>query len=128
MSSRTFRPETDQVGEARHFVLDAVEPVTSTDDGRVKADLALLTSEAVANAVEHAGTDIDVTITRVGPSSYRVSVHDDSPAPIPGPASPGSMTSKAGRGLTIIDAVAASWGVDDDAEDGKTIWFVATAP
>jgi anti-sigma regulatory factor (Ser/Thr protein kinase) len=127
MTTRRFGPATDQIPMARHFVLRAVDPSGSSVSDAVKDDIALLTSEAVANAVEHARTRIDVTVERLGRSSFLVRVHEDSPLPIPTPTSPASVTSTAGRGLAIIDAIAERWGVENVADDGTSIWFVAAA-
>jgi hypothetical protein len=33
-----------------------------------------------------------------------------------------------GRGLRIVDLLAARWGVRYDADAGKTVWFTLTAP
>jgi hypothetical protein len=33
-----------------------------------------------------------------------------------------------GRGLRIVDLLAARWGVRYDANAGKTVWFTLTAP
>ena len=123
----TFAPIREQISVARRFVSHAVDRLGGSIDLRMKEDIALLTSEAVANAVEHAGTDIDVTVTRVGPA-YLICVHDDSPAAIPESKPITTEFAANGRGLAVIDSVAAAWGVDDVENDGKTIWFVPMPP
>jgi len=127
MTTRRFHPTRDQVPAARRFVRESVAELGGLVDRRLEEDVALLTSEAVSNAVEHARTDIDVTVERVGPS-FLIRVHDDSSDDIHGPAPLGSVAAADGRGIAIIDAVAGGWGVDDIEDDGKTIWFVPTPP
>jgi len=127
MTTRRFHPTRDQIPAARRFVHRSVVELGGAPDGRLQDDVALLTSEAVANAVDHAGTDIQVTVERLG-STYLISVHDDAPSRIPGAGRLGHLSSTGGRGIAIIDAVAERWGVDVAVDDGKTLWFVPTPP
>lgn len=81
--------------------------------------VALLTSELVTNAVVHARSDVEVTVS-LGARAVRVEVADDGPGrPAVRRAGPDSPS---GRGLTLVDAVADRWGVDH-AAPGKSIWF-----
>jgi len=82
--------------------------------------VALLVSEAATNAVLHAyGPEIRVRVLDHGPR-LRVEVWDGSPAlPVPRRAQSGA---EGGRGLGLIEAQAAQWGVDA-RRDGKTFWF-----
>ena len=84
--------------------------------------VALLTTEAVANAVVHGPDDgpveVDVVCTE---RSVRVSVTDASPMlPILRVVEP---TAPGGRGVMLIDRLASSWGVDHAGRGGKTVWF-----
>jgi anti-sigma regulatory factor (Ser/Thr protein kinase) len=89
-----------------------------------REDLALLVSELVTNAVRHAGLSsgdpIDVKLVNGG-RTVRLAVHDGgggftfSPARDDGPPAAG------GRGLAIVDALSANWGVDRDGA-GCTVW------
>jgi anti-sigma regulatory factor (Ser/Thr protein kinase) len=83
-------------------------------------DLALLTSEVVSNALQHAGlregdyVRIEAHQTRKG---LRVSVYDGGPGI--GDLPPCQRTeSERGRGLAIVDRVASAWG----GERGM-VWF-----
>ncbi len=79
----------------------------------------LLVSELVTNAVLHARTGPDVTL-RLNGGRLWIGVHDDSPvAPAPKRYGPNAAT---GRGLLLVERVAASWGTDKD-ESGKVVWF-----
>ena len=85
----------------------------------MQTTVALLTSELASNAVIHAGTPFTVTAT-IDRHVLRVAVSDhgrDRPA-IRSPNFQGA----GGWGLTLVDAAAARWGVDDDGEQ-TTVWF-----
>lgn len=80
----------------------------------------LLTSELVTNAIVHAQTDVEITITRVDPRTITVAVSDSSRSePRVQRHQDDSAT---GRGLGILDALASSWDVVSDAA-GKTVSF-----
>lgn len=85
----------------------------------------LLTSELVTNAVLHARTTIELRVART-PDGVRVEVHDGNPEqPERSPRYPDTNT---GRGIMLLDALAASWGVDTAATpNGKTVWFEVSA-
>lgn len=82
----------------------------------------LLADELVANVVVHTrSTDLDVRASCDG-VRLRVCVDDETPAsPVPmrdGPEPPAG----AGRGLWLVEALAASWGCEQ-LPSGKRIWF-----
>jgi hypothetical protein len=39
-----------------------------------------------------------------------------------------SPSEPTGRGLRIVDMLAAEWGVDHQRDSGKTIWFTVASP
>ncbi|MCF3175309.1 ATP-binding protein [Streptomyces sioyaensis] len=83
-------------------------------------DSALIISELVSNAVQHARREsIRVIIERPGAARMRVGVVDFSKAqPVrkaPGPEGEG------GRGLTLVGELAADWGTDP-LPWGKQVW------
>jgi signal transduction histidine kinase len=78
-------------------------------------------SELVSNAVEHAGTELDVTVTRHG-DLVRLSVRDrtqDPPLVMP-PVDVAGVAQR-GRGLAVVGAFSLSWGYAP-AVDGKSVW------
>lgn len=86
----------------------------------------LLTSELVTNAIVHAEAPLEVRVQREG-EVVRIGVHDAS-ARLPRVQHP-APTAMGGRGMWLIDTLAAAWGVDTVDGDGKTVWFeVATTP
>ena len=114
---RTFTSTPASAGMARRFVEAAV-----TDAGL--ADLAytatLLVSELVANAVLHTGgTPIEVVVRAAG-DQVRVEVHDGSGV-LPVRKNYSNM-SGTGRGLMLVERMAADWGAQPTAT-GKMVWF-----
>ncbi len=115
-------PEAAHVATARRFVRGVVrgwgiEP---------PEDVSLLTSEAVANAVEHADSDyVVVHVTRLA-DCVHVGVEDaDSTVPVPKPSGP---TTPGGLGLNLLAALAEDWGVEETRSDGKVVWFEIALP
>jgi anti-sigma regulatory factor (Ser/Thr protein kinase) len=85
-------------------------------------DVALVASELVGNAVRHTELgpdgDLDVAWT-VTTSTVLVSVSDSSAAE-PRMRAAGTQEA-AGRGLTIVNALASKWGVER-LRHGKRVW------
>ena len=83
------------------------------------SDLLVCVSEAVTNAVLHAGTPVRLVVRETA-RLLRIEVTDDDPTmPVarePDPATP------TGRGLLLIDRLTSRWGIDS-RRDGKTVWF-----
>jgi anti-sigma regulatory factor (Ser/Thr protein kinase) len=88
---------------------------SGADDGVVP----LLVSELVTNSLLHARTDLRVHVARKG-DRLRVAVEDHgSRKPARRGHTAGSTT---GRGLDLVEALAADWGVDT-IRGGKAVWF-----
>ena len=108
-------------GRARAFV-ESVLAGAGLDN---LADTAtLLVSELVANAVLHSGTPLEVVV-RCGDDRVRVEVHDGNPQ-LPIRKHYSSM-SGTGRGLLLVERMAAHWGADRTA-GGKVVWFELDSP
>jgi anti-sigma regulatory factor (Ser/Thr protein kinase) len=88
----------------------------------------LVVSELVSNAVQHAGTDMDLTVVLRG-SYLHLSVRDGDPR-LPVVADPvlpdGKPMSERGRGLQLVDGYATAWGCRPTA-GGKTVWATLRA-
>lgn len=110
-------PDPLSVRTARGLVSDELERAGCAD---LVPDAALLVTELVCNAVMHARTAILLHVT-VTEQRVRVEV-DDGSEQLPRWA-PSAVDAIQGRGLTLVDALASSWGSDPLASGGKTVWF-----
>ena len=110
-----------RLNKARQFVCDAIAPW----GGAPPDNAALMTSEAVGNAILHAGGEVTLRVRRDGARAL-VEVHDhSSEQPEVLPADPHRI---GGNGMRIIDALASSWGVNQIHDDGKIVWFEIPLP
>jgi len=84
----------------------------------------LLVSEAVGNAVLHAGSEVQLTL-RLGAERLRVEVTDRSTVvPHRREAADSDL---GGRGSGLIELLADAWGITG-RPDGKTVWFDLAVP
>jgi anti-sigma regulatory factor (Ser/Thr protein kinase) len=104
------------VPAARRFCLDALRAL-GADDAQEVAEL--LVSEVATNAVVHACSGMRVSVWCRG-GHPRIEVRDDDPTP------PHEVHADAlacgGRGMLLVDTLAAAWGVNRNTR-GKTVWF-----
>jgi len=113
-ATRRFRCRPEAVPAARRFLRDALG-----DQSPETVDAAeLMVSELATNCVRHAQTDFELAV-RSG-EHVRVEVRDAGEGR-PRVLSPASRE-PTGRGLLIVEAMSATWGVIPDA-GGKTVWF-----
>ncbi|MGN6473507.1 MAG: SpoIIE family protein phosphatase [Mycobacteriales bacterium] len=87
--------------------------------GSVVDDVALIAAEMIANALQHGVPPIYIAVSGDA-EVIRVEVRDANPLPPVRPTS--SAFNMTGRGLTLIAALATSWGVEPAEEGGKTVW------
>jgi CheY-like chemotaxis protein len=82
-------------------------------------DALVVVSELVANAMTHAESDCVLRLSRT-PTTLRIEVLDDGTGtPEPQPPTP---TAEHGRGLHLIAALTAAWGLELIPDDGKMVW------
>jgi hypothetical protein len=103
-------------GQARAFLRGALQTWKLDGFGQVTE---LLTDELVSNVVRHVGTPMTVRAL-CRPERIRVEVEDPNPE-APRLRHPSAETMD-GRGIMLVDALAAAWGTDVRS-DGKTVWF-----
>lgn len=114
----TLPAENESVPIARQYVQQRWTQL----DGDVLDDVALVVTELVSNAVRHGAPEICVRL-RAEPFALDVAVLDH------GPGTPRKREAEevagqgSGRGLAIVDRLAAAWGVQP-LEDrvGKVVW------
>ena len=123
--SLRLKPVPTAPARARELIADACR---AWDLDRLRGPAALVISELVSNAVQHAGTDFLVQITR-RETYLHLSVRDGSPElPHQPDATPdgGEGTAERGRGLQLVDTYATAWGSNPTA-DGKVVWATLRA-
>jgi anti-sigma regulatory factor (Ser/Thr protein kinase) len=113
--SATFEPVGSEAASVRRFVRRVMG-----DWGVDAGDVVLLANELATNAVIHARGPFDILLRRSA-TRVRVSVRDQNTrlpelAMVP-------LDALSGRGLAMVVALAADWGIDSTAGSGKTIWF-----
>jgi anti-sigma regulatory factor (Ser/Thr protein kinase) len=106
----------DAPSAARDFVADALRRGAAAPT--LLSDAQLLVAELATNAVLHACSRFSVAV-RMGDPTVRIAVRDASPLP-PVQRDP-APTEASGRGLALVDALAADWGVEVSGP-GKTVW------
>jgi PAS domain S-box-containing protein len=111
-----LRPEPQQVAAGRRFTRNTLTAWQHTD----LADTAcLLVSEILTNAVCHARQAIGLHLHHTA-HEVIAEITDDHPQlpqrTLPAPAD------ESGRGLTLVEALATTWGARQSGT-GKTVWF-----
>jgi hypothetical protein len=99
--------------EARRFTRDAC---AAWDLDAVVDEATVIVTELADNAVRHARTEFEVTLSYRG-IYLNIAVHDGEPQP----AREHTPAGGAGRGLRLVDAFATAWGTLPTA-DGKATW------
>jgi phosphoserine phosphatase RsbU/P len=89
------------------------------DEGLTVA--GLLVTELVTNAVVHAASPVEVSVSREG-SLVTVSVRDADTGPLRWEDRPAGDLAEGGRGLLIVDQLAHSWGTVHSG-GRKSVWF-----
>jgi hypothetical protein len=115
---RAFPGEASQVREARHWI-ESLLP-----DCDARETLALIASEFGANATEHTRSGDPTGQFTVhlawSPAMVRLAVGDEGSS-LPPEAVTATLDAEHGRGLFMVDAMAADWGCADGAE-GRFLW------
>ena len=115
-------PEPKSAGLARLMVADACD---GWHLSHLRYPAQLVVSELVTNAIQHAGTEMLVTVSRRGTGLY-LAVRDESPVlpRLRQPEAAGvACADNGGRGLRVVHGTARAWGAlptHDGA--GKIVW------
>ena len=114
--------EPASVTQARHFVRDVL---LEWGLEALVDDAQLGTSELVANAVRHAGTDLTLTIRVDG--LVTIAIQDGQPELRRPVVADSDFLAENGRGLHIVAAISHDWGITT-AANGKVVWFNLAFP
>ena len=112
-------PSEEGVSKARHRILTVIREWGVPLSEEALSDLALMSSELVTNAVRHTGASCAVVVRWTG-ARLRVEVTDTDPREPK--AGDGSVDAESGRGLLLVESIAADWG-SVQVLAGKTVWF-----
>lgn len=123
MPARSFSNQPAAVTQARYFVLEVLVEQTR----EMVAEVELMVSELASNCVRHTDSERFEIEIEAGGESIRVAATDWG-AGTPAMRRLDPMASS-GRGLVIIDALSAEWGIEPLAAErsGKTVWFTVPA-
>ena len=122
MSTRTasidLPPSPVSVPTARHMVLELLRTWGVPHD---RDDAALLVTELVANVVDHARSQANLTVELTASDAWlRISVADGSSIrPV---VQELSTDSPRGRGMLMVQVIADRWG-SEEHRGGKRVWF-----
>jgi len=115
------------VGLARRRVRDHLADWGHGPDDPALADAVLLVSELATNVVRHGPLverEFEVAVTALADGSCLIEVSDE------GRLEPRLRLvgewEESGRGLHLVETVAAAWGVWSRSDHGKTVWALVT--
>jgi serine/threonine-protein kinase RsbW len=116
--TRIFAGSPNEVRNVRSFVDQLILGCPVADD------IVLLASELAANAVMHTASGADGTFSvsvRTDDGNIRVEVHDLGSGKAP-TLHNSAVTTEAGRGLRLVEMIAARWG-HSGGQCGRIVWF-----
>lgn len=120
----TFSADPGAVRAARSAVRDQLRLWDLDSVGDLAA---LLVSELVTNALQHATAPIGVRLVRPAPHAEVLLVEVSDPLPRPPRARAARPEDEDGRGLQLLASASRRWGTRPGA-GGKTVWFELTLP
>ncbi|MET7696171.1 ATP-binding protein [Streptomyces sp. NPDC005485] len=116
------------VGLARRRVRDHLADWGHSNDDPTLEDVVLLVSELATNVVRHGPLlerEFEVAVTALADGSCFIEVSDESLA------EPRLRVTteweESGRGLHLVEGIAAAWGVWGRGRYGKTVWVLVPA-
>ena len=113
-----FPRAAPEAASARAFVR---ETLAGWDVASQVDDVVLIASELFTNAVLHGDGEVEVTLTLTG-DHLRLEVADDGGRPVPPRVQSPAADAVTGRGLTIVDALADTWGNGRDRRGRTRVW------
>jgi GAF domain-containing protein len=133
-------PELQSVGRARATLAQLATEWGCPEE--LIQDARVVLSELMSNGILHARTELQVLVSPLRGGGLRVEVHDGSSLPVVPPLefpeaaaslldepSPAKLLedhwlspAATGRGLSMVAALASTWGWSPDAAGGKVVW------
>jgi len=113
------------VGAARRGRDLATEACLRWQYPHLIAPASVVASELVTNAVKHAGTPFELTVSHT-PRYLHIAVRDDDPRPAVRQDDEVDLFASTGRGLRVVEQTALSWG-STPAQRGKVVWAALSA-
>ncbi len=126
LESSRLPMRAESAGVARRRVRETLRLFDADPDAIDDAEL--LTSEVITNGIVHArphGSALELFLIREG-DRLLVEVHDPSRG-VPYLLAPPDTLRESGRGLQIVDELAADHGVRLSERNGKVVWFEVVA-
>lgn len=119
---RAVGDDIEAIRAGRYFVHEQV-----VARGAVEAadDAALIAAELLANAHQHGVPPVTVCVVG-GADVVRIEVTDTNPRSPVRPTE--SATNMTGRGLALVEAISARWGIERIPAGGKTVWAELVTP
>jgi anti-anti-sigma regulatory factor len=117
----TFSPLPETAAQARGVTVDACHAWRLA---HLAPSAELVVTELVSNAVRHARTTFNLTITRTD-RKLHLAVRDYA-TPLARLVGPADETEPGGRGLLIVEALSTWWGCTP-TRDGKVTWVTMSA-
>jgi anti-sigma regulatory factor (Ser/Thr protein kinase)/anti-anti-sigma regulatory factor len=113
---RRLPADLQSPGRARRIVAEALAAWNCPEQ---VTEATLVVDELVTNAVEHAGTQLDLYLSLRG-RRLAVAVGDTSTAPTRPRVA--AVTEEGGRGLFLVQSLAHRWGTVSRPGEGKIVW------
>jgi anti-sigma regulatory factor (Ser/Thr protein kinase) len=121
MPTAHFASDLASADGIRSFVEQGLRREVLGEDALFHAQL--LATELVTNAVRHAGSPVELTVSRRG-DRIRIEARDASTTrPVP----PRADASTRHRGLLLVEDLSEAWGVDVQDHHGKVVWCEVAA-
>ncbi|MFC3540595.1 ATP-binding protein [Couchioplanes azureus] len=117
----TLPPEPSSAARARELVRQACLDWCLAP---LRHRAVMVVSELVANGVQHAATELRLTVSRRGNGLYLAVEDGDRRLPTllpPAPHEPGTPVLAPGHGLRVVDVAASAWGARNSL-GGKVVW------
>lgn len=115
-----FPASGDQVARARTFLNNRLAGQPARESG------VLLFSELATNSIRHSGSRFfGLIATRIPGDGLRIAVVDEGRAGIP-QLQNAPTDAERGRGMGLVDALAARWGFTRQPGVGAAVWFDCT--